>query len=81
MYRTAHAVIWRTDLRQLLPTLAIPTLVITSARDASTPPEHGEAIASLVSGAVHHRLAGGHLSPIEEADHVTSLLSAFLAEA
>ena len=67
------------DLRAALPTLCAPTLVISAEADPSTPPPHGETIATAVPGAefvVLHNAA--HLANVERADDVAALIAAFL---
>lgn len=75
VYWTAYAVIWRSDLREHLPRIACPTLVVTSSKDGSTPPDHGRTIARLIPDAAFVSLDGaGHLTPVERPDEVTRLL-------
>jgi len=81
VYRTAHAVIWRGDLRGELGRLDLPVWVLTSEADTSTPAALGEAIADGVGGAVLRSLPGGHMSPVEQADAVTEALVGFLGDA
>lgn len=64
------------DLRRELPGIVAPTLVIAGTDDASTPPDHGEAIAALIPGARLATVAGAHLSSWERADEVNALLAA-----
>ncbi|HEY1485121.1 MAG TPA: 3-oxoadipate enol-lactonase [Micromonosporaceae bacterium] len=67
------------DQRESLPTITAPTLVIAAADDPSTPPPHGETIATGVPGAefvVLHNAA--HLANVERADDVAALIAAFL---
>ena len=56
----------RVDSRASLPTIAVPTLVITGEADVITPPADAQAMAAAIPGA---RLVvipkAGHLSPLE----------------
>jgi len=70
------------DLRDSLPAIAAPTLVLAGADDPATPPEHGAAIASLVPGAHLDVIpAAAHLATVEAADAVTGLLLTHLRAA
>jgi len=80
VYRTAHAVIWRQDLLAQISNLDLPVLVLTSAKDTSTPPHLGRAVAEAISGAVLIGLDGGHMSPVEQPEAVTSALVDFLGD-
>jgi 3-oxoadipate enol-lactonase len=72
----------RMDLRADLPRIAAPTLVVVSAQDPSTPPEHGEAVAAAIPGARLERLdPSAHMAAIERAGDVTRLLLDHLAPA
>jgi 3-oxoadipate enol-lactonase len=64
------------DLRDDLPLIRAPTLVIAGTDDPATPPERGSAIADAVSDArlcVLDRAA--HLANVQQADEVTRLIS------
>jgi 3-oxoadipate enol-lactonase len=62
------------DLRESLPGVAAPTLVLAGADDPATPPEHGAAIAGLVPGARLEVVPAAHLATVEAADAVTGAL-------
>jgi 3-oxoadipate enol-lactonase len=64
------------DLRDILATIAVPTLVVSGASDPSTPPEHQEAIAAAIPGAVLQTVPGAHLAPVESPEPVTAALLA-----
>lgn len=66
------------DFRGDLPSIRTGTLVIVSEADRSTPPAWGEAIAAAIPGARLERLAGGHLSAIEQPQAFAKIVSAFL---
>ena len=74
-YAACCRAIGRMDLRDALPRIDAPTLVVAGDQDASTPPEHGEAIAAAIPGARYELLApAAHIAAIERADDVTALL-------
>ncbi len=66
------------DLRDDLPRIAAPTLVVAGTVDPSTPPEHGELVAALIPGARIEILEAAHLASWERADEVNALLAAHL---
>jgi len=58
-----------------LPSITAPTLVIAGAEDPATPPWHGAAIASAVSGARLRVIRGGaHLANVSAPAEFASLL-------
>jgi 3-oxoadipate enol-lactonase len=70
------------DLRERLPSILAPTLVIAAADDPATPPEHLRLIADSVPGARLEIIDGAaHLANIEQPARVTSLLQEHLANA
>jgi 3-oxoadipate enol-lactonase len=67
------------DLRDGLPGITAPTLVVAGRQDPSIPPEHGEAIAAAIPGARIEILdPGAHLASVERADAVTALIAEHL---
>jgi 3-oxoadipate enol-lactonase len=63
------------DLRQEIPGITAPTLVIAGAQDLALPSEHGRAIAQAVPGARFELLEpAAHLASVERADAVTDLI-------
>ena len=71
----AHA-----DQRDLLPRIAVPTLVIAGEEDVLTRPKGMEEIAALIPGAKYHLIAStGHMIPIEQSAPLAALLDPFLA--
>jgi 3-oxoadipate enol-lactonase/4-carboxymuconolactone decarboxylase len=62
------------DLRDALPMIAAPTLVVAADEDRATPVEHGQAIADAIPGARLRIVPGAHLAPLESPDVVTPLL-------
>ena len=67
------------DLRDGLPRIEAPTLVIGGAQDPSIPPERGREIAQAVPGA-HFELLdpGAHLASVERASDVDRLIEQHL---
>jgi 3-oxoadipate enol-lactonase len=66
------------DLREQLPGIKIPSLVIAGALDPSTPPAMGEAIVEAIPNARLAILDSMHLSNIEKADEFNRLVTSFL---
>ncbi len=63
------------DLREALPRVAAPTLVLAGAQDPSTPPDHGRLIADAVPGACLEVLdPGAHLLNVERDRDVSRLI-------
>ncbi len=77
--RQNHAVASRSDHREVLSKLDIPTLVICGREDRITPPEVSEELAALIPGA---RLEwvdnAGHMTPLESPARVAELLRTLL---
>ena len=66
--------------QDLLPQVAVPTLVVAGSRDTFTPPEVSVAMAEAIPGARLALIQGGsHILPLEERDRVGALLRDFLA--
>lgn len=69
------------DVRNRLPALALPTLVVTGEEDALIPVINGEAIALLIPGARYACLPGsGHMLAVERPAELALLLDELLAE-
>jgi 3-oxoadipate enol-lactonase len=67
------------DAREQLGAIQAPTLVIAGEQDPSTPPEHGELIASRIRGARFEVIPGAaHLANVERADDFNHLLEEHL---
>ena len=79
-YAAGCAAIRDMDLRERLPRIVAPTLVIGATEDTSTPPrEHAEVIAAGIPGArleIFDRAA--HLANVERAADVTAAMEAHL---
>ncbi len=68
------------DLRVVLPTIALPVLVIAGALDPATPLAMGEAIADGIPNARLAILDAAHLSNIEKPDEFNRLVASFLSK-
>jgi pimeloyl-ACP methyl ester carboxylesterase len=80
--RQNEAVMKRADQRQILPTIAVPTIVIVGAQDVMTPLALAEMIRDGIRDARLHIIPDcGHLPPIEKPDVVAGLLRAWLGSA
>lgn len=75
-YTACCAVIADMDLREDLPKISAPTLVISGGEDPATPAaEHGALIAEGVAGARYEVVPGAaHLGNVERADEFTELI-------
>lgn len=63
------------DMRDRLPSITSPTLVISGAEDPATPPEHGRSIADDIPGARFEVVSGAsHLANIEQPEKITDLI-------
>jgi 3-oxoadipate enol-lactonase len=67
------------DLRDLLPDVSVPTLVISAAEDPALPPEHQRVIATGIPGARLETIEdGAHLVSAQQPDTVNRLISEHL---
>jgi 3-oxoadipate enol-lactonase len=55
-----------------------PTLIVTGAHDAATPPADGRRMAEVISDAKYVELDAAHISNVEAAGHFTAEVLAFL---
>lgn len=67
------------DCREKLDAIQTPTLVISGAHDAATPPADGRFVAEKIPGARYLELEAAHLSNIEDRDRFTAEVGTFLA--
>ena len=71
---------WVCDFDDLLPTVALPTLVIHGAQDTVVRPESGARIARMIPGARLETVAdAGHCVFLETPDRFNALLAGFAA--
>ncbi len=69
----------RSDQREALPRIGVPTTVIVGELDVLTPPESSRVMAASVPGAALHVIPGaGHMTPMEAPDAVAAILRAHL---
>ena len=69
----------RPDSRDLLPTIAVPTLVVVGDQDTLTPPYLAEEMRDLIPHATLTVIPGaGHLSTMEQPEAVTAALRGWL---
>lgn len=74
-----EAMLARPDSRHTLPTIAVPTVVVSGAEDVLTPPALQDAIAAGIRGARRIVLPRvGHLGPIEDPARFAGVLRAFV---
>jgi 3-oxoadipate enol-lactonase len=66
------------DVRDKLPSIKKPTLVVAGKHDAGTPHAASKVIADTVPGAHFELLDAAHLSPVEDSQRFTAVLDAFL---
>jgi pimeloyl-ACP methyl ester carboxylesterase len=77
--RQNKAVMARADLRPVLPTITVPTMVIYGANDQMTPIAYGEQLRDNIRGSTFHIITDcGHLPPIELPDAVAALLRSWM---
>jgi pimeloyl-ACP methyl ester carboxylesterase len=70
----------RPDCRDLLPSIAVPTLVVGGAEDRVTPPALQEEIAAGIPGARLMLLDNcGHLAPMEQPQTVSQAMRDWLS--
>ena len=69
----------RPDARPTLPSIAVPTLVISGGQDRVCPPELQREIAAAVPGARHVTIDGaGHMSPLDHPAEVATYFTEWL---
>ncbi len=80
-YAGCCAAIRDMDLRDRLPSVRAPTLVVSGAEDAATPPEHGELIRDAIPGARFEVVPGAaHIANVERPEKITQLILDHLEE-
>jgi pimeloyl-ACP methyl ester carboxylesterase len=78
-FRQQHAIIGRVDSRPLLPQIDCPTLVLCGRQDAITPVAVHEEMAAGIHGTQLVVVEDcGHLSAIEQPEHVTDAMRQWL---
>src|SRR4029453_6842680 len=66
------------DVRNVLPAIGVPTLVIHRSGDRDSRPEEGRYIAERISGARFVELAGEAHAPFIDADQILDEVETFL---
>ncbi|WP_245895845.1 alpha/beta fold hydrolase [Deinococcus irradiatisoli] len=80
LYRSARDLL-RDDVEALLPTIAVPTLVIWGARDPLVPPRLGQHLAGSIPGAQYVELPrAGHVVMVDQPAAFNEAVLDFLAE-
>lgn len=78
-YAWCCGAIERLDLRDELPRITAPTLVISGADDAATPVDKQAEIAAVVPAARHEVVASAaHVAPVEQPDPINRLIGEHL---
>ena len=79
LHRAAAASARRAPIRELLPCIAAPTLVVSGTEDRPIPPARAQAVAAAIAGARFVPVpATGHAVMIERPDLFNDLLEGFL---
>jgi 3-oxoadipate enol-lactonase len=74
-YAGCCAAIRDMDLRDRLPSIVAPTLVVSAAEDPATPPDHGELIRSTIPGARFEVVPrASHTANVERPGRITDLI-------
>ncbi len=77
--RQQTAIMGRVDSRPSLASIACPTLIVVGDEDGLTPPDRARVMADAISGARLANIAqSGHLSPLEQPNAVSEVLTAWL---
>ncbi len=78
--QATKAVTRRTSVLDSISRIKVPTLVIVGSEDISTTPDKAQHIAEAISGARLETIPGaGHMTPLEQPERVSQLLSGFLS--
>lgn len=64
----------RADIRDLLPRITAPTLVIGFTQDQMVPPAGSRALHEAIAGSTYAELDTGHLAIYEKPDEITTLI-------
>lgn len=74
-YAGCCAAIRDMDLRDRLPSIGAPTLVVAAAQDPATPPEHGKLIHDAIPGARFEMVANAsHIANVERPEKISQLI-------
>jgi pimeloyl-ACP methyl ester carboxylesterase len=79
--RAVGGVIWRKGIEDLLPSIEVPTLVLSGEEDVAVTPERSRRTAEAIRGARFQAIPrAGHSSSLENPEAVTDALRGFFAE-
>lgn len=79
-YTAATRATWTGDYRDILPTIAVPALVIHGSRDTVAPLELSEEIARGIPGAIFESIPdAGHVTNADAPDRFNEILRGFIA--
>ncbi len=71
----------RPDQTDMLPNIAVPTLIGAGDQDAITPPDVARAMHEKIRGSQLRIFTGsGHMSPMEQPSQVNAAITDFLAK-
>jgi 3-oxoadipate enol-lactonase len=74
-YAACCGAIERMDLREQLPAIDVPTLVVSGSHDPATPIEHQRLIAEAIRAARHEVVGpAAHLAPVQQPEAVNRLI-------
>lgn len=80
LLRLMKGILNRDDIREQLPLLRKPTLVISADKDVSMSVDQGRELHESIIGSEFHIIENcGHNSPIEKPDELNTILDAFLS--
>ncbi|MCC9306590.1 alpha/beta hydrolase [Kitasatospora sp. RB6PN24] len=65
------------DIRELLPKIASPTLVVGCTQDATVPVEHSRALHAAIAGSGYAELDTGHVAFFERPEEFVTLVDGF----
>ncbi len=68
------------DIREALPHIHTPTLVIACTHDHMVPPAHSQALSAAIKDAQLIELPTGHLAPMERPDLLAQAIGSFLGK-
>jgi pimeloyl-ACP methyl ester carboxylesterase len=75
-----QALLDRPDAGPVLPTIAVPTLLLSGTEDRWSPPAQHEAMQDRIAGAQLTVVEGaGHFAPVERPDEVAAALAGWMA--
>jgi pimeloyl-ACP methyl ester carboxylesterase len=81
IYRAMVAVVHRSDIREDIKMIQVPTLIVVGEHDVSAPVPEAETIHQQIAGSRLEKIAGaGHMTPLEQPEKVTALLEDFLSQ-